>query len=430
LSYYYEENYSITTNSTKICKNNDGNGYIISGYFGNGSIYYPLILFIDGNGNLTDQTILDIPGVYLDVEATNDGGCIAVGFQSESIKQESGNSGRKGLITKFDASLNQTWSRVFHNVLSLDNDNSSFNIAENVSVINSIHTNYIEHYFVMGTISNVNGVRNGASTVVPHAYATYIDVNGNLIYEQTYKIDYVFTDATYDNNNHEIIFVGKWDENQDQGSHIGKISVFNGSISSFKSFEGNSNSQFFMHFPCPYKIVLKNNQLHVFGYERTLHVNNLRRNKVMIPYYSIFDINLNVINVVLNHTDTTKTNLYPLLDADFLNCYDGTYGSSSFNVFSFCNLSVFAPEVEDVYELDNNLHYAMLGYYDYSNNGTFDLHIYNSSGNNQCDYIERSFQFGLPSINTIETYESLVSYIALKKNIIKNDMILTQEICE
>ncbi|MEX0596452.1 MAG: hypothetical protein WD512_08110, partial [Candidatus Paceibacterota bacterium] len=210
-SYYYEISNVVSFNSTKICKTYDGNGYFVSGYMGFTGSFKPLIIKIDNVGNITDHVLLDHLGVFLDVEPTSDGGCIAVGFQSQGIEiAVIGNGGRRGLICKFDNSFNLSWSRAFHATSRTTNDNNYPEIAENVTIVNSAFTNYSDEYFIMGTIIAETELKN--IFVNRHrGYYCRLDNNGTLIYENTLSLYYTPYDAVYDESNNSIFYVGKFD---------------------------------------------------------------------------------------------------------------------------------------------------------------------------------------------------------------------------
>ena len=386
-SYYYRESVDLYLNSTKICKTNDNSGYWICGYNQIGTLRYPFLMKIDNNGNVTDQIRIQSPGVFLDVEPTSDDGCIAVGFQSNSIDLGLLSGGRRGLIVKWSSTLTIDWDRVFNEQTRFSGAESDlwYENAENVTVVGN-------DYFIMGTVSYLPSFTQRDAV----GYYCKLSSSGALLYQNTIHKDVLPYDAVFDSQVNKIYFVGIFDlRGVPPASIIGEIDVSSGIVNSIIPFEAAPGNPF-PHIPVPYKIEMDGDELHLFGYVREYFDGSTLYTDIMIPFRArINKVTMIEIDFYINHTNAIHTNLYPLEDAGFLNAHDNVY-----NVFEFASL--YVPEMGLIYkDILNNTQWGMIGYYNQSNTPPrYDLHLMNSLVQGECDDLDRNLEFTTP-INEI-----------------------------
>jgi hypothetical protein len=440
-SYYYEVSNVVSFNSTKICKTYDENGYFISGYLQVGSTNQALILRIDNSGAIIDNTAVNShEGVFLDVEPTSDGGCIAVGFQSASMNLVS-TTGRRGLIMKFNNTLNIDWSRVFHGSVRGTRDLFFPEIAENVTVVNSSITNNQDEYFVMGTITDLHLISPPTppdTTNLHQGYYCRVDITGNLIYENTTSNAHIIYDCVYDNDRNSIFFVGKFEESfigNPPAPIIGEINFTAGINLRVYSFEG----VFVIpqpHSPMPYKIEIKGDDLYIFGYIRNFNLGGGASNIIedlKIPYRcKVNKYTFNFSDFYMNHIDINRTMHYNGEEPGFLHSWNGI---SPLNYFADSCASFYTPEMGVIFEDENeNIQWGMVGYYDTDlsipNTSVFDLHLMTSLNSGECNpFLKEMEKFELSfesneSVN-VPAFESLVKLV-----IQRNIMFLNETSCE
>jgi hypothetical protein len=436
-SYYYEVSNVVSFNSTKICKTYDENGCFISGYLQVGSTNQALILQIDNTGILLNNTAVNShEGVFLDVEPTSDGGCIAVGFQSHSIElavPSIPGGGRRGLIMKFSNALTIDWSRAFHANTRLTTDDYFHDLAENVTVINSSSTGNVDYYFVMGGVTDFNGVSiNSTLYNGVNAYYAYIDNVGNLVYDYTFKKDLYVYDACYFPNEHKIYFTGKYDYYAPAPSLVvGDISLFGGTVNNLKTFDGDVNESPSAHIPIGYKIECDGDDVWIYGHVREYHFGtapNILAYSTMIPFRFKMDrISYNPIEFIINHSNTVNTDLYVLESPGWLNARDNVL-----SVYYLRMPSNFVPEMGLSYIDENSV--KQFAYISYFNNfrspARFDLHLVNTFLE-ECEPLERSMMYNSDlNGSDLETY--FVSTPELNMNLIinRNLMNLNDENCD
>jgi len=418
-SYYYEENPINTLNSTKICKNYDNDGYWISGYHQLGTLKYPFIMEIDNNGIVLQQIELEHSGVFLDVEPTSDDGCIAVGFQSNSLELIA-NTGRRGLITKFSSTLSVDWARAFHTLTRVNpiNDNMFFECAENVTVVGN-------DYFIMGSVSYFE---TSYSPPIRVAFGYYCKISsiGTFVYENTIRSEFIPYDAVYDSQNNKVYFVGNFDPRYlTAASVFGEIDEPTGSLTNIYTFEGASGNPF-PHVPVPYKIEIVDNELWIFGYVREYFDGINLYGDIMIPFRArINKITMTEIDFYINHTNPVHTNGYPSQDPGFLNAWDNFV-----NVFEFSPL--YVPEMGILYQDDeNNNQWAMVGYYNQNNiPPRYDLHLMNSLVQGECNALKRNLSIDPPVQNLFLQCINLTAFETTRNlNISINTMNLNSDNC-
>ncbi len=427
-SFGYSEVNGHTLNCTKIAPRGNSLGYWVSGYFGEGTSssdpHYPYIMKIRNNGNVVLHSIGNFqPGVFLDVEPTRDGGCIAVGFESSTINETENNSGRRGLIVKFDSSLNIVWSREYTSVYAQTNPyNQFFEIAENVTVINSASTGYKDEYFIMGSVSGA-----GSSATVPYASYVYLNNTGGANYAHTCISYGNASDAVYDSTDNSIYYSAKKDAGiADQYGVFGKIDVTTGNVIYQKNMEGASEYPF-AHILYPYKIVLENDYFWLMGYVKNYVYNHTSTQcpNIMIPFIAKFDKNTTT-NVVfgINHTDTIHTRGYPTEESGFLYSYDNTSIT-----FSKYYTPVYFPEMGcSYYDNSNTFRLGMCGYYNNTSPVIFKLQLF-STEIGQCDYLSRSVSIANETIFNIEIVLDPYNYTAKTLTIHKNTITLDDDGC-
>ena len=427
-SYGYSETNGHTLNCTKIAPRGGAGGYWISGYFGEGTTssdpHYPFVMQIDNNGNIVQHSIGNFqPGVFLDVEPTSDGGCIAVGVESSSIKETETISGRRGLVVKFNASLGINWSKEFTSVYAQTNPyNQFFELAENVTVINSSYTGYVDEYFIMGSVSDT-----GSNNTVPNLCYISLDNTGNAYYTKTSLKYGNAADAIYDSADNSIYFAGKKDVKiVDQQLVLGRIDLTSGSIAYQKTFEGISQFPF-VHVNYPNKIVLENDYIWLMGYVKNYVLNNssTQCTNIMIPFYAKFekDTGLSLL-FGINHKDTIHTRGYPTEESGFLYAYD-----NSSITFDRYYTSVFFPEMGcNYYDNDSTFRLGMCGYYNNSSPVVFKLHCF-STELGQCDYLSRNLKFNPKSPDIIDIVIENYNYTSKTLIITKNSITLDDDGC-
>jgi hypothetical protein len=427
-SFGYSEVNGHTLNCTKIAPRGSSRGYWVSGYFGEGTSssdpHYPYIMKIRNNGNVVIHSIGNFqPGVFLDVEPTRDGGCIAVGFESSTINETENNSGRRGLIVKFDSSLNIVWSREYTSVYAQTNPyNQFFEIAENVTVINSASTGYKDEYFIMGSVSGA-----GSSATVPYASYVYLNNTGGANYAHTCISYGNASDAVYDSTDNSIYYSAKKDAGiGDQYGVFGKIDVTTGNVIYQKNMEGASEYPF-AHILYPYKIVLENDYFWLMGYVKNYVYNytSTQCPNIMIPFIAKFDKNTTT-NVVfgINHTDTIHTRGYPTEESGFLYSYD-----NASITFSKYYTPVYFPEMGCRYfDNSNAFRLGMCGYYNNTSPVIFKLQLF-STELGQCDYLSRSVSIANETIFNIEIVLDPYNYKAKTLTIHKNTITLDDDGC-
>jgi len=431
-SYYYEVSNVVSFNSTKICKTYDENGYFISGYLQVGSTNQALVIKIDNSGNITDNTIVNShEGVFLDVEPTSDGGCIAVGFQSETISLIT-TTGRRGLIIKFNSSLNISWSRAFHSRTRLIVDNYFSEMAENITVVNSAATNNLDEYFIMGSITFEDNLNNFNGH---QGYYCRIDNSGSLIYENTIYRGYLIYDCIYDIVKNSIFFVGKYDEFYIMSPSfpiIGEINFINGIGVQVFSFEATLSLPQ-PHTPIPYKIEIDGNELYLFGYVRNYNLgggfNNIIKD-ISIPFRCKVNKNsFTFSDFYINHTNINRTKKYNGIEPGFLGSWQGIvpliYFTDSCSAFYTPEMGVVFKDYNDV------LQWGMVGYYDTDislpNTSVFDLHLITSLNGGECAPVQKEIQndinqFTSTSNVNVPAFET--SYdIIIQKNIMNLNQI-------
>ncbi len=365
----YTPQLGYTLNCTKIIHNYARSGYWVSGYVGNGpndsNAHNAFIMEIDNAGNILQQKIGDFQtAVFLDVEPTSDGGCIAVGFESRTISEIERVSGRRGLIVKFSSTLGVNWSREFTSAYAQVNlSNSFFECAENVTVVNTTNTGYLDYYFISGSVSSNNGSCNYNTS--PTLYMAYLDNTGNTLFMQTTLNYAVAFDAALDSANYSMYVVGKRDIcPSTQEANITTVNLFTG-VYSQVLFEGFFSGFPYPHFLVPYKIHAADDSLFIFGYVRAYNdTGSSSTTNIMIPFtLSILKSDYNAHDLEINHSNRFKTMNYPSEDPGFLNNWD----NNSSPVISDHFPSVYGPEPAIVYNKSNTRQWAMIGYFSINN---------------------------------------------------------------
>jgi hypothetical protein len=437
-SYTYEVSSSRTLNSTKIVHNYGTNGYWVSGYYGTGTTsnddHYPLIMEIDENGSVLQHKIGSTQkNIFLDVEPTSDGGCIAVGLVSDNLNEVETVSGRRGLIVKFSSTLSVSWSRSYVSQYTQFNpDNIFLEAAENVTVVNSSYTSGQDYYFVMGSVSGGLLGKYGGSTVgsVPYLYYCYINNTGVLQYQTTCLKQGNAFDAVYDATDHKIYFVGKLDYyNADQLSIVGKINVSNGAMDYQKRFEGNPNGFPYAHLPIPYKIELNDDELMIFGYVRDYIETNMSPviTDIMIPFNAVLNkSDASEVSFTINHTQPSHTQGYPSEEPGFLYNWD----NASNLTFSADYPSIYAPEPAIKYIDDQeNVQWGMVGYYNITSTPpVYSLHFF-SSQSQQCDPLDKDLSFDDIYDSPIDLEFSSYNFTTTTISISQNLMGMNDDSC-
>ncbi|MDI1233834.1 MAG: hypothetical protein PSX81_06110 [bacterium] len=427
-SFTYMEVQQHSLNATKIINNATGNGYWISGYWGDGGGFYPFVMQIDELGIVTMHNMGNTKGVFLDVAPTIDGGCIAVGFLSDNI-QESVPTSRRGFVAKFSAVLAINWTNVFHTNTRSITDNNFFECGENVTVINNAYTGNVDTYFITGSVSDIDPNTGGN---VPNLFYMYLNNTGGLNYKFTSLRWGVAYDVAYDAADHSVYYIGRWDKrNIDQAAVIGKIDVASGILNYQKLFEGSSIGFPFPHSPVPYKIEVDGGQLMVFGYVRayvySIFPSSISSDDLVIPFHAVLNkMNASQVSFTLNHTDINRTNGYPSQNPGLLNAWDNVSAAFTASFPSF-----YVPEIAAKYkDILNNTQWGMIGYSDQSGAPLeYDLQLISSEGTGECYPYEYSLDFYNESQVIIDTHYVPISYDAHIMYIQKNTLNCSDETC-
>jgi hypothetical protein len=427
-SFSYMEVQQHSLNATKIINNKAGTGYWISGYWGDGGGFYPFVMQIDELGNVTMHNMGNTKGVFLDVAPTSDNGCIAVGFLSENI-QESIPTGRRGFVAKFSPLLAIDWTNIFHSSTRSVTDNNFFECAENVTVINNSNTGNLDTYFIMGSVSCIHS---SWGNNVSNIFYIYINNAGGLNYKFTCLQEGVAYDAAYDETDHSIYFVGRWDIRiKDQQSVVGRISVGTGLLTYQKLFEGQASSYPFPHSPVPYKIEMDGNHLMIFGYVRayvySIFPTTISSDDLAIPFHAVLNkIDASQVSFTLNHTNINRTNGYPSQNPGMLNAWDNVSA-----VFTASFPSFYVPEIAVKYkDILNNTQWGMIGYSDQPGPPIqYDLQLISSEGTGECYPVDKELSYTVYSTPSVETVYLPVLYDTHVMYIQKNTLNCIDVIC-
>ncbi len=209
-SYMYETGGSLSLNSTKIV-GKVANEYWISGYIGTTTSAAidkkPFIMKIDDNGNQLNHTFggnalpgtgQENYGVFLDVEPTADGGCVAVRYYGNTTGETGSFPDKRGVIMKFSSTLALQWTNSYHDTgHNHSPDGLYYDVAENVIVVGN-------EYFVTGSISykyyewDINNQRWIYDRTHPSFFYAKFDASGNNSYARSRYMDASAFNACYD----------------------------------------------------------------------------------------------------------------------------------------------------------------------------------------------------------------------------------------
>ena len=431
-SFKYTPPLGYTLNCTKIIKKQDKTGYWISGYLGNGTndtnLHYPFIMEVDNIGNIMQQKIGNFQeAVFLDVEPTCDGGCIAVGFESKGIAEIERQSGRRGLIVKFNDTLGVIWSREFTSSYSQYNQSNSFyESAENVTVVNTPATGNLDYYFISGSVSSYEVSCNNLPTST-NLFMAYLDNNGSTQFMQTTLLNAVAFDASLDSINYSMYVVGKRDICiVTQDACICNVDLSTGTYSQIL-FEGSYTGFPFAHFLVPYKIEHQNDSLFIFGYVRAYaQASSVTTTDIMIPFtLKLLKSDYNAHTLEINHSNRLKTMNYPSEDPGFLNNWD----ANSTLKLSYHFPSINGPEPAVLYKHQNTRKWAMIGYFSVNNPPSpYVLHLFRSESA-RCTPFYQAIDWAAKSDPSDDLIMNPYNFTVIKPQIIQSPLNLDQSDC-
>lgn len=430
-SFMYSEVQDHHLHATGICRMTNGNGYWLSGYWRDGvNDNLPFIMELDENGSVVRHMMGEQGGVFLDIAATEDNGCVATGFLSDVITEPAAN-GRRGLLVKFDDTLGIQWSFAFHAQFRANGDNWHYETGENVLVINNDNTNNQDYYFVSGSVSDIepNGWSNGVDKSMPNLYYMYVDNNGGLIYKHTTREYGSAFDIAYDVSEHKVYYVGKVDvKPSDYFCLVGRIDVSTGNLDYQKYFEGDYQGFPYVHSPIPYKVEVSGDNLYMFGYVRAFNYDaGTSSTDVMIPYWAILDkSDASQIDFGYNHSNMSYTVGYPSEDPGYLHAWDNYIG-----IFEQNFPSVYGPEMGLIYlDQEDQLQWAMVGYFDQDGAPIrYDLHLL-SSENGECEPQEHDLNIGDEDQDDIETIYVNANFTFRRMYIVQTSVSMNDDDCE